>query len=446
MILDKKKHLAAPVITLLLGLLVSLPTLRFYAQVNGMWLSYMAMLLLPLFFYIKTPGDFSLRFGGLVGACLVVFYFIPSHLILLFGFYSFSFLVVEIFLGKLNKLAFVLMILASPIAYYLFEVFGFPIRLTLTNWAAAILNLFGLGCQSQGNVLEIGNNTFSVDPVCMGLNMVMTSMVGSMIMISFFEKKRQQVFSNTGLGLSLISALSLVVFSNLIRIILIVIFAAEPESFLHEAIGLIALVVGVFIPLYFLLFSISKIFSKPLAKKENKNTVKALFKTTLLPTLLLGLFIANQSHTTIAKEQLDAKAKQVDIESYQKKILNFAGGEEVLQYQFEEKLIYIKSQHPYRITNHNPLICWQGSGYEIKNENTLEVGEYQVIFAELVSKKDKYFTAWWFDNGKYKTIGNLDWRWQVLQGAPHFYLINVSAKDFSSLYMEVNYLIEQQLF
>lgn len=113
-------------------MLASLPTLQFYAQVNGMALAYAGMLLLLLVFYIRAPEHLSLRFGALAMFCLVVFIFIPSHLILLFGFYCFCFLVMESFLGKLNKLAIVLMVLASPIAYYLFEVFGFPIRLLLT--------------------------------------------------------------------------------------------------------------------------------------------------------------------------------------------------------------------------------------------------------------------------------------------------------------------------
>ncbi len=451
MTFEKYKPFIAPSILLLMGLLASLPTLQFYAQVNGMWLSYVGMLFLPLVFYIQEPGKLSLRFAGLVGLCLGVFIFIPSHLILLFAFYCFCFLVIESFIGKLNRLAMVLMVLASPIAYYLFEVFGFPIRLMLTKCATWILNFAGFPYQSMGNVIEINGTAFSVDPVCMGLNMVMTSMLGSLILISFFEKNKKQYFTNVGLLLSVGLTLGLVVFANLFRIIFIVLFEAAPETTLHEVIGLAAMIVAVFFPLYFFLPKISNYFSthkvtpSHLVSKDKSN-VNILLKRSLLGILLVSLIFANQTHPTVVKEVLDAKTRNVKIEGYQKDILKFANGLEVVSLENDRSLVYIKPQYEYRITNHSPLICWQGSGYEIKNENTIEVGKYEIFTAELIGHYDKYYTAWWFDNGKNKTIGNFDWRWKVWQGEESFRLINVSCRDFSQLYMEVEWLIDQDLF
>ncbi len=446
MILEKNKRIVVPVIILLLGLLFSLPTLQFYAQVNGMWLSYAGMLFLPLVFYIKSPNHLSLRFSILVATCLGMFILIPSHLILLFGFYCFCFLVIEGFLGKLNKLALVLMVLASPIAYYLFEVFGFPIRLMLTKWAAGILNFGGFPCQSVGNILEVNGIPFSVDPVCMGLNMVMTSMLGSLILISFFEKNKKQYFTNIGLLLSILSSLVFVVIANLFRIVMIVLWEAAPETTLHEVIGLGSMVLFVFVPLYFFLPYISEYFSKPIITTITTKNVNVLLRNVLIGVFLVGICVANQSHPTVAKEALDLKTRNVSINGYDKDVLKFPNELEVVELKSAQHLIYIKSQYPYRITNHNPLICWQGSGYEIKNENVLEVNQHQVFTAELVAKNDRYFTAWWYDNGNYKTIGNFDWRWKIINGEPNFRLVNVSSRDFSQLYMEVDWLLKQNLF
>ena len=446
MISEKHKAYVAPVTILLLGLLASLPTLQFYAQVNGMMLSYIGMLFLPLVFYIKAPEHLSLRFAPLVIACLGVFVLIPSHLVLLFGFYCFCFLVIESFLGKLNKLALVLLVLASPIAYYLFEVFGFPIRLILTKWAAGILNFTGFPCQTMGNILEVNGTPFSVDPVCMGLNMVMTSMLGSLILISFFEKNKSQYFTNLGLLISLLASLVFVVIANLFRIVMIVLTAAAPETTLHEILGLVSMVLFVFIPLYFFLPKISKYFSKSSTTTPSIKNVNTLLRNVSLGVLLIGICVANQKHPTVVKEILDQKTQSVSIDGYEKEVLKFPNDLEVVELKSANNLVYIKSQYPYRITNHSPLICWQSSGFEIKNENVLEVNQHKVFTAELIAPNDRYYTAWWYDNGDFKTIGNFDWRWKAMKGEPLFRLVNVSSRDFSQLYMELEWLLKKNLF
>ena len=331
MISEKNKTYVAPVTILLLGLLASLPTLKFYGQVNGMLLSYVGMLFLPLVFYIKAPEHLSLRFTALVIACLGVFILIPSHLVLLFGFYCFCFLVIESFLGKLNKLALVLMVLASPIAYYLFEVFGFPIRLILTKWAAAILNFTGFPCQTMGNILEVNGTPFSVDPVCMGLNMVMTSMLGSLILISFFEKNKSQYFTNLGLLISLIASLVFVVIANLFRIVMIVLTKALPETTLHEVLGLVSMIAFVFIPLYFFLPKIAKHFSKPASANPSVKNVNTMLRNISLGVLLIGICVANQKHPTVVKEVLDQKTRSVVVEGYEKEVLKFPNDLEVVE-------------------------------------------------------------------------------------------------------------------
>jgi len=445
-IVGKNNSYSTVGVLLLLGLLGSLPTLRFYAQINGMLLAYAGMLFLPLVFYIKEPEHLSMRFSVLIIANLIFFLLVPSHLVLLFGFYALCFLIIESFLGKLNKLAFVLMLLASPIAYSFFEIFGFPIRLGLTKWATEILNVTGYTCHSIGNVMKVNGKTFSVDPVCMGLNMVKTSMLGSLILISYIEKKRTRYFTNIGLLASLLAALFFVVMANLFRIVMIVLLEAAPGTTLHEAIGICSMIAFVLFPLYLSLPIISKSFSKPPKAKPTVKQVNHLLRNTSIGVFIICFCIANQVHPTFVKETLDQTTRNVSLEGYHKEILKFPNDTEVVALESNQHLIYIKNQYPYRVTNHSPLICWQGNGFEIKNENILEVNHRKVYTAELIADHDKFYTAWWFDNGDFKTIGHLDWRWKVMQGEAPFRLVNVSSRDFSDLYMEVEWLLGEDLF
>ena len=271
-------------------------------------------------------------------------------------------------------------------------------------------------------------------------------MLGSLILISFFEKNKSKYFTNVGLLLSIVSSLVFVVIANLFRIVMIVLTEAAPETTLHELLGLISMVVFVFIPLYFFLPKISKYFSNPSTTSPSVKNVNNLLRNVSICIFLIGICVANHKHPTVVKEILDEKTRAVSIDGYQKDVLQFPNDLEVVELKSNQHLIYIKSQYPYRITNHSPLICWQGSGFEIKNENVLEVNQHQVFTAELVSPNDRYYTAWWYDNGDFKTIGNFDWRWKTMNGEPLFRLINVSSRDFSQLYMEVEWLLNKNLF
>src|SRR5688572_20124678 len=111
-------------------------------------------------------GIFALIFG-------LISLLLPINTILYFAF-LFSFLfVIESFCGKTNLLLLFLLIFLSPVFRYFINVFSFPIRLQLTQWAGAIMNMIGIENQVQGNMIFCRGNQFSVDPTCMGLNMLL---------------------------------------------------------------------------------------------------------------------------------------------------------------------------------------------------------------------------------------------------------------------------------
>jgi exosortase N len=116
------------------------------------------------------------------------------------------------------------------------------------------------------------------------------------------------------------------------------------------------------------------------------------------------------------------KGKKYVLDGYERTLLSTG----VQKFENKEALIYIKPLHFYS-AEHNPMICWRGSGYEFKRINKEELQGKEIYTGVLEKGKDKIYTAWWFDNGNCKTIAHTVWRWKSLKGEPEFVLININA-------------------
>jgi len=430
-----KKHII-PILFIAIAIVIVMPTLRYYVNFQ---LAGVGLAILPIIITIETPRQFSFRFGWVALAFLLLNIILPSPLIILFVFYFFIFQIIEMYFGKISWLAPALIFVTSPLAYYGFEIFSFPIRLSLTKQAAGILQLAGYqDIISEGNRININGNLFSIDPECMGLNMVLTSFLAAIILmrIDAFRQKRNWSFSQITLTLAVTFLFA--IFSNLMRIISLVITQAPPKTPLHEWIGLISMALFVLLPLYFLM-------EKYGHKKTNAQLslpTKTLQKHWIVPTLLLiGLFFTQVSSQYRSEVPLDQETLSFDIPNYKKDIYTFKKTMQVLRFTSSNTIIYYKKQNPFRLTNHSPLFCWRGSGYEFRNEKLLEVGNYQINTATLIKNNETLHTAWWYDNGTNKTGNNIAWRWNTIRHQQSCHMINVTCGDFSTLYMEVEKLI-----
>ena len=76
--------------------------------------------------------------------------------------------------GRAGRLALFSLILMSPLCEFFTNVFGFPVRLQLTQMAGFILHTIDKEYHTEGNVLLKGNTEFSVDAACMGLHMLIS--------------------------------------------------------------------------------------------------------------------------------------------------------------------------------------------------------------------------------------------------------------------------------
>ena len=111
-----------------------------------------------------------------------------------------------------------------------------------------------------------------------------------------------------------------------------------------------------------------------------------------------------------------------------------------------EILVYVKNPVvPYR-ANHNPMICWQGSGYEFNHVFEEEIdAANKVNMAELKKGNDVLYTAWWFESSQSQTSSQWDWRMKSLKQNEKFYLINVTSENKTILLKNLRELIAQKI-
>ncbi len=135
--------------------------------------------------------------------------------------------------------------LMSPVFQFTANVFSVPVRFQLTKWAGAVMNAIRGDITVKGNMIICNGNEFLVDPACMGLNMMVTSLLLQLIIVAMYQRKYglQLVWWQVA-GLLVVSfALNIV--SNLFRIICLVWFNILPGTNMHELAGIACLLLYV---------------------------------------------------------------------------------------------------------------------------------------------------------------------------------------------------------
>jgi len=414
-----------------------------YFQHYGFSSSAVIFLLIPLAVYIAKPETRSYRYA--IPAILTLAMFaitgVETLLILALGFTCFF--LVESRLGKLNLTAPFLLLLTLPRMGYLFDIFSFPIRLQLTSFAGFLLQITGLPNTVRGNLIDIQGEIFTVDTACMGLHMTIIGFFSVFLILTHFEKKyKHQV--NLKVILPMIFGVTLaIILANLVRIIWIIQVRAYAGTIEHELIGLITLIFMVIIPAYLLLQKKVKNTGKSVPMfPKNSPWLRREIRIVLNIILPLSLLTANIKLTHFSGGNTEIHLPKIQLLGYETVELP----NQILQLSSTRALIYIKNQEAYRITNHNPLICWEASGYEIIYENVISVGKQKVFFAEMSLDGKKYYGTWWYDNGTHKTISQTDWRWRSLFQHQDFKIINVTCRNQKDLKRETKKLLHLDLF
>ncbi len=342
------------------------------------------------------------------------------------------FLLTERMLGRLNYLPLLGALVVSPIFAYLINIFSFSLRLKLTAAAGALLTLIA-PVSVEGNIIYMGNHTASIDPACMGLNLSGTALLLGIIFMARFEKLRQKSFSLPYALAILLMIFGLNIIANLVRILVLVCFKILPDTTMHDMAGLVSLLVYVAVPGYFLIQWLSKTNASWAWIGDKASPNKAGFA--YLPfTLACGTTLL-LSYIGLPRQDIASLPAQFQGThgTYTLALLNH----ETIKLHNSTSLVYLKKIKHFYGTEHNPMICWAGSGYEIKQVKESVIDGLLIYEGTLVNKKDTLYTAWWYSNGTYETISQWEWRINAMQDAGKFYLINVSAESPELLRQEV---------
>lgn len=406
---------------LLLATLIGIPVWQSY--LHGSFLFYCTLLLAPYILYVQQKEVASPRYAWASIICGIGHLILGINILYLSAFLFFVLFLVEWQYGKLNALSIYWIFILSPLTIFLFGIFSFPIRLELSKLASWMLHFVQSDLTCQGNVIVLNGAEFSVDEACMGLKMVSYSYLVFLILIAYFEKKRQVELSKPLVVFVLSIGTALILLANLIRIITIILLQAMPDTFAHELIGVISWLAYVILPAFFLIrFFVNqwgRIYSIQAPKK-----LSSLLVTILCISSLSLLSIG--SYKNLTKDKTPPKASiPIQIKGFEQQIAK----DGVIQLKNEEALIYIKPAcAPYR-ADHAPNICWKGSGYAFSKESLKTMGTLTVITAQLKKGTDILYTAWWYDNGSKQTANQLEWRWNALKGKGNYQLLNVTVED-----------------
>jgi exosortase N len=359
-----------------------------------------------------------------------------------FLFFSFSFALGHYLQRyfRLGGLWLLVVLLMSPATTYGLNVFSFPIRLLLTEWTGHLLLLLDKTVQVQGNVIEKQGGSFSVDPACMGLHLLETSMLTGVIFWGYYRKKLQRAPAAWAFAVYFCAILLLNLASNITRILLLVSFSILPDDPLHQLTGMMTLIVYVGIP--------ASLLAKWLVRNGRPMDASARAETSVrqgrrVPDMVL-LALCMLAAWRVLKADPFAEVGQLtqsSIDHYQ----IAPSGPGVLKLTDDKSLVYLKFIQSFYGTDHNPTICWKGSGYEFGEARSEAIGGQQVYTATLHNGSEQLCTAWWYSNGPVNTVNQWNWRWQMLRTHTPFCVVNVTAASASDLRLAVAQMLARHV-
>jgi exosortase N len=381
----------------------------------------------------KQPyGKVTSRYAWVALGFTALSFWLPVKTCLYFALGAAVLFVLEHFYGRQSLLPILVLGIMSPIFRYVTNVFSFPIRLQLTELAGSLLKVTGVPVKASGNVIYMHGNEFAVDPECMGLSMMVTSLLLGIMMMTVFQKKYGQTLPWWKMGLFLFAVTLLNIFSNLLRMVVLVHFAILPGSVMHDVIGMACLLVYVALPAAWMARRLGGKGAADQTAHDDivhaSNRPWKLHGVVAFMSVLAALLVMRQDQV-----QRDTSKAVPPVQGYNTERIT----PDIVKLENGESLAYIKLIKGFYNTDHHPMICWAGSGYVFEKVESRFVGGMQVYTALLKKDKAQLYTAWWYDNGLKQTTAQLDWRMDVLTGGRDYSLVNVTAGTPATLEKEL---------
>jgi exosortase N len=218
------------------------------------------------------------------------------------------------------------------------------------------------------------------------------------------------------------------IFSNLLRILILVLFKIQPDNLLHDVTGILCLIGYVIVPIFFISrWMVLKMGSDNELRTLNGKNFR--LRLAVLPLSFMLVFTGAHIHAE-KKKTYNATPVIVKIPGF----TSTHSDNGVTKLYNREVLIYIKPIAEFFSGEHTPLMCWKGSGYRFESIKRIDLDNKEIYVAQLVNGNRTLFTAWWYANGAVQTINQFDWRYRMLKGENKFSLINVTAGDKQTLY------------
>jgi len=415
--------------------------LSFYISFDFNILSF--LLVFP-FVFRKVSEQKSYRYAYFSLLCIVLYFFLELSSLFFFASVLGVFFFYEGLYGKTNLTAFFFVVIVNPTVLFLSDLFGFEIRLWLTQIAAKLLSFTGSTYEAQGNLILCREEYFQIDPACMGLKMVSLSFLLCIILITYHEKAKKYFYSFWKIILLIVCTYLLVIATNLVRIMLITFLIAKEGTFAHEFIGISAFILYTLLPLVWL---VSKCGRK--LNEEQHNSEKPIVAVNR--KYFIGLCTVLVCSLALIPPLLDVKIEQketfgkdniaFDLSGFQLSKARF----NVLKLEKDDFLMYIKPPIHFFQADHTPLICWKGSGYKVSQEQMLTIKDKKVYYCQLKKGNDVLYISWWYDSGDEKTTSQMYWRSQSLLKQKKFALVNIVCDNKAALLAKTSHFLKQKI-
>lgn len=400
----------------------------------------LGLALLPVVFFYNDRQRFNYAYVcGFIFFAIIAFH----YGVRIFYFFTLAFFIlflIELFIGKVNKLMLFLLVFMSPFFQQITVIIGFPIRLKLSAWAGEILSKIGYDVHVEGNMMMLNGSSFTVDEACMGLNMLVFSMLMGVFALAYQYRIRKVRLSFSKVMMFFVGVFCLDIICNLVRIMILVMFKISPENPMHEIAGLLCFCVYVIIPIYFISqYGILKA-GKPVACETGTLRVERIHKSVLLLLSILILFLGIHIHHKKSQAPIIEYAT-VTLAGFQANNMNNG----ITKLYNEQALVYVKPIPEFFTSEHTPLLCWNGSGYHFEGVRKTIVEGHEIYIGQLAKSKHSLYTAWWYSNGSVQTVNQFDWRMRMLKGEKRFCLINVTANDEAVLHENLRRILQVKL-
>ncbi|MCU0376300.1 MAG: exosortase N, partial [Chitinophagaceae bacterium] len=385
----------------------------------------------------STHKQANNRFAYAALGFLVLYLALPAATFLFFILLCGFLYAVEVIKGRLPATVWVILFLMSPVANYAAEIFAFPIRLWLSDGVGWFFKKLDADLQIEGNRIWFGGIPFDVEDACMGLDMLVSSLLVGHAGLLMLEKKHQRRMPAVWLPLVYVLFFGLNVLANYIRIICLVYFRVMPETISHEIVGLCCWILYGLVPGFWLLkhLLLQVGHFEPVGLAEARSSLRKpplyhLLQVALLlaTTLVLPLRHQQPVHDEVAPQQLPY------LQNFTGKPLKHG----VMSFSKPHQLIYLKQVKGFYSTDHNPSICWRGSGYKFTRIRNRKNATIQYYSATLEKSGQALYTAWWYECGNLSTNKQLAWRMHNFLTGQKCRLVNITSDSAEGLQLAID--------